>query len=331
MNPMNATIQPGEAVLDRRSWGDYWERYGILAVFALLLAFASVAAPNFLRFSNFLNVLQTLSFVLFVALGQTLVILSGGMDLSHGSLVSLSCMATAAVTVIGFPWLGLAAGMSVGAFCGLINGILVGIVRLNAIIATLGILYIAGGLSLYFTDGKSIAGIDATKFQSFHFLAEGKILGIPCVILLALACLLLTHFLLRHTRFGNYLYALGGNEAVAEIAGVRFGKMKIIIFTLSGLSCGIAGALLTARMLTGEPEVGSGTFLLESIGAVVVGGNDIFGGVGNAGRTVIGLMILYFLGNALNLMGISTFSQQVVVGIVVLLFCYFGLTRKKES
>lgn len=328
MNSEGAPIPLREVTANRQNWGVYWERYGILAIFILLLVSASIMAPNFLSASNFLNVLQTMSFVLFVALGQTLVILSGGMDLSHGSLVSLSCMATAAVTVIGFPWLGLIAGLSVGALCGLINGILVGIVRLNAIIATLGMLYIAGGLALYFTDGKSIAGIDAAKVQSFHFLAEGKLFNIPFVILLALAFLLLAHFLLRHTRFGNHLYALGGNETVAEIAGINFAKMKIIIFTLSGFSCGIAGSLLTARMLTGEPQVGAGTFLLESIGSVVVGGNDIFGGVGNIGRTVIGLMILHFLGNALNLMGISTFSQQVVVGIVVLLFCYFGLARK---
>jgi ribose/xylose/arabinose/galactoside ABC-type transport system permease subunit len=315
---------PGNSI----NWEPYWGRYGILAVFLLLLVLASIVAPNFLSFSNFLNVLRTMSFVLFVALGQTLVILSGGMDLSHGSLVSLSCMATAAMTVIGFPWLGLIAGLSTGALCGLINGILVGIIRLNPIIATLGMLYIAGGLALYFTDGKSICGIDPEKVQSFHFLAEGKILYIPVVIILALVFLLLTHFLLRHTRFGNHLYALGGNEAAAEIAGINFAKMKVLIFAISGLSCGIAGALLTARMLTGEPQVGAGTFLLESIGAVVVGGNDIFGGVGNVGRTLIGLMILHFLGNALNLMAISTFSQQVIVGIVVLLFCYFGLTRK---
>ena len=330
MNSEGTSIHLEAETVYRRNWRVYWERYGILAVFVLLLISASVMAPNFLSLSNFLNVLQTMSFVLFVALGQTLVILSGGMDLSHGSLVSLSCMATAAVTVMGFPWLGLVAGLAVGALCGLINGIFVGIIRLNAIIATLGMLYIAGGLALYFTDGKSIAGIDASQVGSFHFLAEGKVFNVPFVILLALVFLLLTHFLLRHTRFGNHLYALGGNETAAEIAGIPFAKMKMIIFTLSGFSCGIAGALLTARMLTGEPQVGAGTFLLESIGSVVVGGNDIFGGVGNVGRTVIGLMILHFLGNALNLMGISTFSQQVVVGIVVLLFCYFGLTRKKE-
>jgi ribose/xylose/arabinose/galactoside ABC-type transport system permease subunit len=328
MNSVGDETQPKGVPDHSMNWELYWGRYGILAVFVLLLVLASIVTPNFLSFGNFLNVLRTMSFVLFVALGQTFVILSGGMDLSHGSLVSLSCMATAAVTVIGFPWLGLIAGLGTGALCGLINGTLVGIIRLNPIIATLGMLYIAGGMALYFTDGKSICGINPEKVQSFHFLAEGEISSIPVVIILALVFLLLAHFLLRHTRFGNHLYALGGNEASAEIAGINFARMKVLIFTISGLSCGIAGALLTARMRTGEPQVGAGTFLLESIGAVVVGGNDIFGGVGNVGRTLIGLMILYFLGNALNLMGISTFSQQVIVGIVVLLFCYFGLTLK---
>jgi len=330
MNPEGVPVHSIQAQGKFSGWHARWDRYGILVIFFVLLVLASIGAPHFLSFSNFLNVLQTMSFVLFVALGQTLVILSGGMDLSHGSLVSLSCMATAAVVAAGHPWLGLLAGLSVGAFCGLINGILIGIVRLNAIIATLGMLYISGGLALYFTDGKSISGIDVNKVQGFHFLAEGKLLHIPFVIYLALFFLVLTHFLLRHTRFGNHVYALGGNEAVAEIAGINFSRMKIVIFVLSGLSCGMAGALLTARMLTGEPQVGAGTFLLESIGAVVVGGNDIFGGVGNVGRTAIGLMILHFLGNALNLMGISTFSQQVVVGVVVLLFCYFGLARRRQ-
>jgi ribose/xylose/arabinose/galactoside ABC-type transport system permease subunit len=306
-----------------------WERYGVFGAFAIILAVASFVAPNFFSVSNLLNVLTTMSFVLFVTYGQTLVILSGGMDLSHGSLVSVSCMASAAVVAMGHPWLGLLAGLAVGAFCGLISGTIIGITRLNPIITTLGMLYIAGGLALYFTGGKCIAGIDHQSVQSFHFLAEGRILNVPFVIIAALAFFMLTHFLLRYTRFGNHLYALGGNEEAAEIAGISYAKMKIAIFTLSGLSCGIAGSLLTSRMLSGEPRVGAGTFLLESIGAVVVGGNDIFGGTGNVGRTVIGLMILHFLENALNLMGISTFAQQVIVGIVVLLFCFLGLARNK--
>ncbi len=306
-----------------------WERYGVLTAFLAILILASIAAPNFLSVSNILNVLATMSFVVFVTYGQTLVILSGGMDLSHGSLVSLTCMASAALTAAGHPWLGVLAGIGVGAFCGSINGIIIGIVRLNPIITTLGMLYIAGGLALYFTDGRSIAGIEQTKVQGFHFLAEGRVFHFPFVILLALIAFLLTHFLLRHTRFGNHVYALGGNEEAAETAGISYAKTKILVFTLSGLSCGIAGSLLTARMLSGEPQVGAGTFLLESIGAVVVGGNDIFGGTGNVGRTVIGLMILHFLGNSLNLMGISTFAQQVVVGVVVLVFCYLGLARNR--
>jgi ribose/xylose/arabinose/galactoside ABC-type transport system permease subunit len=306
-----------------------WERYGVLGAFFIIMIVASLVAPNFLSIDNLLNVLTTMSFVLFVTYGQTLVILSGGMDLSHGSLVSLTCMASAAVVAMGHPWFGLLAGLAVGAFCGLINGSIIGITRLNSIITTLGMLYIAGGLALYFTGGKSIVGIDQRGVQSFHFLAEGRILNVPFVILLALAFFILTHFLLRHTRFGNHIYALGGNEVAAEIAGINYAKMKILVFTLSGLSCGIAGSLLTSRMLSGEPRVGAGTFLLESIGAVVVGGNDIFGGTGNVGRTVIGLMILHFLGNALDLMGISTFAQQVIVGVVVLLFCYLGLARNR--
>jgi len=306
-----------------------WERYGVFGAFAIILAVASLAAPNFFSVDNLLNVLTTMSFVLFVTYGQTLVILSGGMDLSHGSLVSLTCMASAALAAVGHPWVGLLAGLAVGAFCGLINGTIIGIIRLNPIITTLGMLYIASGLALYFTGGKSIVGINHQEVQGFHFLAEGRILNVPFVIILALAFFLLTHFLLRYTRFGNHLYALGGNEEAAEIAGIRYAKMKILVFTLSGLSCGIAGSLLTSRMLSGEPQVGAGTFLLESIGAVVVGGNDIFGGTGNVGRTVIGLMILHFLENALNLMGISTFAQQVIVGVVVLLFCFLGLARSR--
>jgi len=309
--------------------GFYWERYGVIAAFLVILAISSVLAPNFLSVSNFLNVLTTMSFVLFVTYGQTLVIISGGMDLSHGSLVSLSCMASAALVAIEHPWIGLAAGLGVGALCGFINGVIIGIIRLNAIITTLGMLYIAGGLSLLFTEGRSVEGIDPEKASNFHFLAEGQIFHIPFVIILALVFLILTHVILRHTRFGNHIYALGGNEEAAEIAGINYARMKMMIFTLSGLSCGVAGSLLTARMLSGEPRVGSGTFLLESIGAVVVGGNDIFGGTGNVGRTVLGLMILHFLSNALNLIGISTFAQQVIVGIVVILFCYLGLARGK--
>lgn len=330
MTPKTDRVQAKQNLTYSITLKDYWERYGTLAVFLVIMALTSIFVPHFGSVANYLNVLRTMAFVLFVAYGQTLVILSGGLDLSQGSLVSISCMSTAVLAANGYPWLGLAAGLAVGALFGLLNGIIIGVARLNSIIATLGTLYIAGGLALYMTNGESVVGIDPKKVQSFHFLAEGKLFHLPFVIIIALVFFVLTHFLLRYTRFGNHIYALGGNEAEAEIAGISFTKMKILIFTLSGLSCGIAGALLTSRMLSGEPRVGAGTFLLESIGAVVVGGNDIFGGTGNVSRTVIGLMILHFLNNALDLMGISSFIQQVVVGIIVLLFCYLGVTSNKK-
>ena len=311
-----------------RYFGVMWDRYGVLAILIIFLAVASLIIPNFFRLTNFVNVMRNMAFVSFVAYGQTLVILSSGLDLSHGSLVSLSSMACAAFAVLGHPWIGVLAGIGVGCFCGLISGSVIGFIRLNPIIATLGMMYLAGGLSSFFTDGKSIENINYEEVKALYFLANGEVFNIPTILILSLICLILTHYLLRHTRFGNHLYALGGDEANAEVVGINYARMKITIFALSGISCGIAGAFLMARTCTGEPKVGFGTFILESVGAVVIGGTDIFGGRGSVGRTFLGLLILAFLNNSLNLYGISTFTQEIMIGIVILIFCYLSSIRK---
>lgn len=325
---MKTTEETNDLKTSDLNWAELWNRYGVISILIIYLIAASLLVPHFFELSNFVNVIRNMAFVSFVAYGQTLVILSGGLDLSHGSLVSLSCMAAAALAAVGYPWVGVIAALLVGCGCGLTSGAIIGFLRLNPIIATLGMMYLAGGLSSYFTDGKSIDTIRYEDVKILHYIADGNICHIPIIFILSLIALAITFFLLRFRAFGNKVYALGGDTEKAEVVGVDYIKMKIAIFAISGFSCGITGALFMGRTCSGEAKVGFGTFILESVGAVVIGGNNIFGGRGNIGRTFLGLLTLAFLNNSLNLYGFSTYMQEIIIGIVVLVFCYLSMLRR---
>lgn len=314
-----------------------WERVLLLGAFIVLLGFYSVTTENFLTLDNFVNVIRRDAWLFFLAYAQTVVIISGGFDLSQGSIMSVvSVMTWSAMLHFGFA-AGLATGLAVGTLCGLINGVLVGVLRVLPFIATLGMLFVGSGVAQLWTGGLQMGGIregavltKATE-NAYTFLSKGHIGPIPAPFVWILIALVVTWYVLRYTRFGTYVYALGGSEQTAISAGINITRIKIAIFGLSGFLCAIGGLLLSANVSgAGEPRLGGGDQLLESIGATIIGGTHIFGGRGGVLGTTLGVFLIIFMVNGLNIMGIDTYRQQIVVGVVILVSIWLSTLREKK-
>ena len=282
-----------------------------LVALGILLA---VLSPHFLTVSNLMNVMEQTSINAVIAVGMTFVILSGGIDLSVGSLVALSGVALAAALRAGAPLpIALLAGLATGAAAGLVNGLLITRGKLPAFIATLGMMSVARGLTLFLTDGRPISGFES----GFRTLATGRVLGVPASVLLAAALYLAAHVILTRTRFGLYVYAIGGNEEATRLSGVGVRFHKTMVYVLAGLMSAVASVILTARLNSAQPIAGM-MYELDAIAATVIGGTSLLGGSGTIGGTLIGALIMGVLRNGLNLLGISSFLQQVVIGLVII-------------
>jgi len=315
-----------------------WDRIIMIGAFAALMAFYSIATENFLTLDNFMNVVRRDAWLFFLAYAQTMVIVSGGFDLSQGSIMSIvSVMAWSAMLHFGF-FGGLLIGLSVGTLCGLINGYLIGVVRVYPFIATLGMLFVGSGVAQLWTGGLQMGGAREGAILPKHVedayvtLSKGSLGPIPLPVVWVLIALVVCWYLLKYTRFGTYVYALGGSEETAVSAGISFSRMKIAIFGLSGLFCAIAGLLLSAGVsAAGEPRLGGGDQLLQSIGATIIGGTYIFGGRGGVLGTTLGVLLIIFLVNGLNIMGIDTYRQQIIVGLVILAAIWVSTLREKKK
>jgi len=287
---------------------------GTLAGLAALITLLAVLSPYFLTVSNLMNVMEQTSINAVIAVGMTFVILSGGIDLSVGSLVALSGVAFAGALRAGAPLpVALLAGLATGAAAGLVNGLLITRGKLPAFIATLGMMSVARGLTLFLTDGRPISGFEA----GFRSLATGRVLGVPASVLLAAALYLAAHLILTRTRFGLYVYAIGGNEEATRLSGVGVRFHKTMVYVLAGLMSAVASVILTARLNSAQPIAGM-MYELDAIAATVIGGTSLLGGSGTIGGTLIGALIMGVLRNGLNLLGISSFLQQVVIGLVII-------------
>ncbi len=273
----------------------------------------TLATPHFLTVTNLRNVLEQTSINAVIAAGMTFVILSGGIDLSVGSLVALVGILLATSLQQGFPLLpALALALLVGAAAGLANGLLVTRGRLPPFIATLGMMSVARGAALLLTEGRPISGFEA----GFRSLATGRLLLVPAAVVVTALVYVVAHVVLRHTVFGRHVYAVAGNEDAARFAGVAVRSSKTLVYVVSGLTSAVAAALLTARLNSAQPIAGI-MYELDAIAAVVIGGTSLRGGLGGVGGTLVGALIMGVLRNGLNLLGISSFLQQVVIGLVI--------------
>jgi len=296
---------------------------GLVALCLLLWALT----PHFLTVSNLLNVMEQTAINAVIAVGMTFVIISGGIDLSVGSLVAFSGVLLASALQAPLP-----AGPAIlvcllaGSACGLVNGALITRGRLPPFIATLGMMSVARGAALVFTEGRPISGFEA----GFRGLATGRVMMVPVPVLVTAAVYLLGHFVLTRTRFGRYVYAIGGNEEATRLSGVSVRFHKSMVYALAGLMSALASVLLTARLNSAQPIAGM-MYELDAIAATVIGGTSLMGGSGTLPGTLVGALIMGVLRNGLNLLGISSFLQQIVIGLVIIVAVLVDAMLKKPG
>jgi ribose transport system permease protein len=283
---------------------------GLLALCAVLWALT----PHFLTVSNLLNVAQQTSVNAIVAVGMTYVILSGGIDLSVGSIVAVAGVVLGTLLQAGQPLpIAIGASMAAGIACGIANGVLVSWGRLPPFIVTLGMMSIARGLALVFTEGRPVSGFDA----GFRWIATGAVGFVPAPVVVMILVYVVAHVVLTRTTFGRYVYAIGGSEEAARLAGVNVRAHKAAVYGVSGFTSALAAVILTARLNSAQPIAGL-MYELDAIAATVIGGTSLMGGQGSIAGTLVGALIMGVLRNGLNLLGVSSFLQQIVIGAVII-------------
>ena len=284
-----------------------------LIIFAIVV---SILNPRFLTHANILNVLRQTSINSIIAVGMTLVILTGGIDLSVGSILAFCGAVMASLLNAGYgAILSLGITLILGLVFGFFNGFLVSKMKLQAFIVTLVTMTFLRGATLVFTDGKPITVDDGGII--FENIGGGYLFDIPIPIYIMLL-FVAGHYLLMHTKFGRYTYAIGGNEEATKLSGVNVEKIKIWVYGLCGMLSALAGVILTSRLYSAQPTAGSG-YELDAIAAVVLGGTSLSGGVGKITGTVLGALIIGVLGNALNLLNVSSYYQMMIKAIVILI------------
>ncbi len=299
---------------------------GILGGLVTLCAVMALLSPYFLTVSNLLNVAQQTSINAIIAVGMTYVILSAGIDLSVGSILAFAGVVMASALAAGAPTpLAIVGGLATGTACGVVNGVLISYGRLPPFISTLGMMSVARGAALVYTGGRPTSGFP----EPFRNLATGEVFGVPLPIVLMLATYLVAHLALTRTRFGRYVYAIGGNEEAALLSGVNVRFHKTMVYALCGLMSGLAAVVLTARLNSAQPIAGI-MYELDAIAATVIGGTSLTGGVGSLGGTLIGALIMGVLRNGLNLLGVSSFVQQIVIGSVIIVAVLVDATLRKQ-
>ena len=299
---------------------------GALVGLVLVALVMFIATPKFLTTQNLLNVGVQAAVTAILAFGMTFVIVTAGIDLSVGSVAALSAICAGwAVTTGGMPgWLALVIGPLVGLLAGAVSGLAVAYGKLPAFIATLAMLSIARGLTLVASGGRPIEMPGAVTWLG------ANIGPVPVPILVMIVAAIITSFILTRTVFGRSLYAIGGNEEAARLAGLPVKRTTAAVYALSGLFAAIAGLVLAGRLASAQPQAAAG-YELDAIAAVVIGGASLSGGVGKASGTLIGALVLAVIRNGLNLLNVTAFWQQVVIGLVIALAVGIDVLRHRRS
>lgn len=293
---------------------------------ALLFAVLSIASPYFLTGTNLASVIRQTAVINIMALGMTLVIVSGGIDLSVGSILAFAgVLGTMTMVETGSVPLGILAGVACGALWGCANGLMIASLRIPPFIVTLGTLGIVRGLTLVISGGLPVVGLP----KEHGFLGEGTIGPAPFVLVVLILCAVITHFALHGTKLGRYTYAIGSNESAAVYAGIPVARYKVAIYAICGLLSGLAGMIETSRLMTGQPTAGV-SYELQVIAAVVIGGGSLTGGEGTVIGTLIGAFIMGLLSNGSDLLGVNPYWQQVIIGAIIILAVALDEARKRR-
>lgn len=302
--------------------------YKSLVGLVILIAVVGILSPSFFTVPNLLNVLRQTSINGVIAAGMTFVILTGGIDLSVGSILAFSGAVAANCVASGQSILvTVVLTLLIGGGIGLLNGIIISKGNLQPFIVTLATMTILRGATLVFTDGKPISLGTSTGAIGFGKIGGGSILGIPTPVIMMIVTFGICYYVLTQTKIGRYTYALGGNEEATKLSGLNADRIKMFVYTISGLLASVAGIIITSRLFSAQPNAGSG-YELDAIAAVVLGGTKLAGGKGKISGTIIGALIIGVLSNALNLLNVSSYFQMIAKGVVILIAVL--LDRKKD-
>jgi ribose transport system permease protein len=294
----------------------YAQDFGALIALVLLVIGISFVSPQFRTVDNFLSLLRQSSINGFIAFGMTFVILTDAIDLSVGSVLALSTVLCAGMITAGVPvGIAMLLALAIGALLGLVSGLLVTKGRLQPFIATLITMTVYRGLTMIYTNGKPISNLGNSYV--LKLVGKGSFLGVPIPVILLIAVFLLFLFLLMKTTFGRRIYATGSNWKSAKLAGVNISRTKIIAYVISGTMAALSGLILISRLNSAQPTLGTG-YELDAIAAVALGGTSMSGGRGKIYGTFIGVLIIAVLNNGLNILGVSSYYQDVIKGIVIL-------------
>jgi ribose transport system permease protein len=319
-----SVVQKQNKVAVKRKMISLEKMYAFLGLI-LLSIILTILSPHFLTADNLMSIALQTAIIAILALGQTFIIISAGIDLSVGSILALAGVVSAQLIAHGWPvTLGIIGGVLVGGILGLINGFVITKGNLPPFIVTLGMMGVARGLSLVLTNGLPVSGLP----DSFTKLGNDSLLFIPIPVIFLILVAIIAHFILSKTIFGRYVYAIGSNEEAAQLSGININWFKFLIYGLCGLLSGLAGVLMSARLISAQPTAGTG-YELDAIAAVVIGGASLMGGTGTIIGTIIGAFIMGVLRNGLNLLDVSPFWQEIAIGFVIVLAVYLDQLRRK--
>lgn len=303
------------------------QKFGPVLALLLIAAIITVINPSFMTSTNILNVLRQVSISALIAFGMTFVILTGGIDLSVGSTLALTGAVAATMLASGFdPILTIFITLILGAILGAINGVIIAKGKVAPFIATLATMTIYRGLTLVYTEGRPVSGLGDSI--SFQMMGKGYFFGIPVPVVTMILAFLALWFILHKTTFGRRIYAVGGNEGASRLSGINTDRVKIMVYSLTGMLASLSAIILTSRLNSAQPTAGT-SYELDAIAAVVLGGTSLTGGKGWIFGTLVGALIIGVLNNGLNLIGVSSFFQQVVKGVVILIAVL--IDRKKAA
>ncbi|MBM3708857.1 MAG: ABC transporter permease [Actinobacteria bacterium] len=314
--------------------GDILSNYGTLFILLFMVILMSILSPHFLTINNLLNVLRQISIICITALGITMVIISGGIDLSCGSIIGVVSVVTAVFAhppdmliefldglnrLVNYPAVRVfplivpvGLGLLIGGLLGLINGVIIAYGKLPPFIATLGMMASARGLAMLISNAKPVGSFTI----GYLFIGRGAIFGIPFPVILLFIFVLVAHYVMAKTSFGRHIYAIGGNLNAAKAAGLNIRRHILAVYSISGMMAGIGGLIITSRITSGQPGLGLG-MEFDAITAAVVGGTSLAGGIGMMPGTLIGALIVGVLKNGLDLLGVSAYWQQILTGVII--------------
>lgn len=309
---------------DKKSIGKILKEFGLLFAILIIILIMSFISPVFLTGRNIINILRQISINGILAVGMTCIILTGGIDLSVGSLVAVTSVVCGSMLISGYNViLTCTVGVAVSVVFGLINGLLIANLGLQPFIATLATCELGRGFALAYSNGKPYTVTN----KAFLQIGKGTLLGIPVPIIILVLVVVIGLIILQRTNFGRYIFAIGGNRNAAKLSGVKTKKVELMVYVISGICCGIVGLILTARISSGQPTAAEG-YELDAIAATAIGGTSMSGGRGGLYGTILGFVIIGLISNSLNLLNVNSFYQQMVKGLIILLAVLLDMKTK---